>query len=136
MPAHRNFFVTNTVDGHCIPMVKYTQRTQRGFAPHSREEGDSRMWMLIYAMLGLVYVPVSYAAILFGAPYRALCTVLILCNILVSFCMYFYYDYRKEQAKNKWCKFVLGNLLTVAVFCAVSFLVLLFATSGTWNEPM
>lgn len=117
-------------------MVKYTQRTQRGFAPHSREEGDSRMWMLIYAILGLVYVPVSYAAILFGAPYRALCTVLILCNILVSFCMYFYYDYRKEQAKNKWYKFVLGNLLTVAVFCAVSFLVLLFATSGTWNEPM
>lgn len=117
-------------------MVKYTQRTQRGFAPRSQEEGDSRMWMLIYAILGLVYVPVSYAAILFGAPYRALCTVLILCNILVSFCMYFYYDYRKEQAKNKWYKFVLGNLLTVAVFCAVSFLVLLFATSGTWNEPM
>lgn len=94
------------------------------------------MRMLIYAMLGLVYVPVSYAALLFGAPSRALCTVLILCNILVSFCMYFYHDYRKEPRKNKWYKFVLGNLLTVAVFCAVSFLVLFFATAGTWNEPM
>lgn len=94
------------------------------------------MWMGIYAILGLVYVPVSYAALLFGAPSRVLCTVLILCNILVSFCMYFYYDYRKEPQKNKWYKFVLGNLLTVAVFCAVSFLALFFAVSDTWNEPM
>lgn len=62
MPAHRNFFVTNTVDGHCIPVVKYTQRTLRGFAPCSREEKN--MFELTPDAIEAIQTPAAFAAFL------------------------------------------------------------------------
>lgn len=39
------------------------------------------MWIEIYALFGLVYVPISYAALLFGMPSRVLFPVSTLCNV-------------------------------------------------------
>lgn len=39
------------------------------------------MWIEIYALFGLVYVPISYAALLFGVPSRVLFPASTLCNV-------------------------------------------------------
>ena len=38
------------------------------------------MWIGIYALFGLVYVPISYAALLVGVPSRVLFPASTLCN--------------------------------------------------------
>ena len=58
---------------------------------------------------------------------EALFPVYTFINIFASFCIYFYHDFRKEPCKNKWYKFVLGNLLTVVLFVGLFFGYAVFA---------
>lgn len=90
------------------------------------------MWALIYAILGFVYLLIFYAVLIFrvGIEENILFHAFMIFNILVSFCIYFYHDFRKESHKNKWYKFVFGNLLTFAFFWAVFFLIAIYLLHG------
>lgn len=61
-------------------MVKYTRKS-RGWSTRTAGEGSCLMWIEIYALFGLVYVPISYAALLFGVPSRVLFPASTLCNV-------------------------------------------------------
>ena len=58
---------------------------------------------------------------------RSIVSSIYIYNIFASFCIYFYHDFRKEPCKNKWYKFVLGNLLTVVLFVGLFFGYAVFA---------
>ena len=86
------------------------------------------MWVLIYAFLGFLYFLASIWKPIFSTiGIKALFPVYTFINIFASFCIYFYHDFRKEPCKNKWYKFVLGNLLTVVLFVGLFFGYAVFA---------
>ena len=86
------------------------------------------MWVLIYAFLGFLYFLASTWKPIFSTiGIEAMFPIYTFINIFASFCIYFYHDFRKEPCKNKWYKFVLGNLLTVVLFVGLFFGYAVFA---------
>ena len=86
------------------------------------------MWVLIYAFLGFLYFLASTWKPIFSTiGIEAMFPIYTFINIFASFCIYFYHDFRKEPCKNKWYKFVLGNLLTVVLFVGLFFVHAAFA---------
>ena len=86
------------------------------------------MWVLIYAFLGFLYFLASTWKTIFSTiGIEAMFPIYTFINIFASFCIYFYHDFRKEPCKNKWYKFVLGNLLTVVLFVGLFFGYAVFA---------
>ena len=100
-------------------------------APKSANQNSTKvisMWVLIYAFLGFLYFLASTWKPIFSTiGIEALFPVYTFINIFASFCIYFYHDFRKEPCKNKWYKFVLGNLLTVVLFVGLFFGYAVFA---------
>lgn len=89
------------------------------------------MWVLIYAFLGFLYFLASIWKPIFSTiGIEAMFPIYTFINIFASFCIYFYHDFRKEPCKNKWYKFVLGNLLTVVLFVGLFFVHAAFALHG------